>query len=89
MSGQELVHVELRTGAYADSVSLLQVSRAVQGVDGVATAQVAMATTLNVEVLTHDGSTIELKDAEEDVFRAAEELGIDLSRREPSSVEEV
>ena len=32
---------------------------------------------------------IEMKDAEEDVFRAAEELGIDLSRREPSSVEEV
>jgi DNA-directed RNA polymerase subunit beta len=30
-----------------------------------------------------------MKDAEEDVFRAAEELGIDLSRREPSSVEEV
>ena len=44
---------------------------------------------LNVEVLSQDGSTIELKDAEEDVFRAAEELGIDLSRREPSSVEEV
>ncbi len=55
MSGQELVHVELRPGAYADSVSLLQVSRAVQGVDGVATAQVAMATTLNVEVLTQMG----------------------------------
>ena len=34
-------------------------------------------------------SAIQLKDAEEDVFRAAEELGIDLSRREPSSVEEV
>ncbi|GAA5135032.1 DNA-directed RNA polymerase subunit beta [Alloalcanivorax gelatiniphagus] len=44
---------------------------------------------LNVEVLSQDGSTISLKDAEEDVFRAAEELGIDLSRREPSSVEEV
>jgi DNA-directed RNA polymerase subunit beta len=44
---------------------------------------------LNVEVLSQDGSQIELKDAEEDVFRAAEELGIDLSRREPSSVEEV
>ena len=44
---------------------------------------------LNVEVLSQDGSAIELKDAEEDVFRAAEELGIDLSRREPSSVEEV
>ncbi|WP_299049876.1 DNA-directed RNA polymerase subunit beta [uncultured Nocardioides sp.] len=44
---------------------------------------------LNVEVLSQDGSRIELRDAEEDVFRAAEELGIDLSRREPSSVEEV
>ncbi|GEB12147.1 DNA-directed RNA polymerase subunit beta [Pimelobacter simplex] len=44
---------------------------------------------LNVEVLSQDGSAIQLKDAEEDVFRAAEELGIDLSRREPSSVEEV
>jgi DNA-directed RNA polymerase subunit beta len=44
---------------------------------------------LNVEVLSSDGQAIEMHDAEEDVFRAAEELGIDLSRREPSSVEEV
>ena len=44
---------------------------------------------LNVEVLASDGQTIEMKDSDEDVFRAAEELGIDLSRREPSSVEEV
>ena len=44
---------------------------------------------LNVEVLSSDGSSIELRDSDEDVFRAAEELGIDLSRREPSSVEEV
>jgi DNA-directed RNA polymerase subunit beta len=44
---------------------------------------------LNVEVLSSDGSAIEMRDTEEDVFRAAEELGIDLSRREPSSVEEV
>ncbi|HEY8305457.1 MAG TPA: DNA-directed RNA polymerase subunit beta [Lapillicoccus sp.] len=44
---------------------------------------------LNVEVLSTDGQTIEMKEADEDVFRAAEELGIDLSRREPSSVEEV
>jgi FdrA protein len=48
-------HVELRRGAYADSVTLLQVSRAVQGVEGVAAAQVAMATALNVEVLTEMG----------------------------------
>ncbi len=44
---------------------------------------------LNVEVLSSDGTTIEMKESDEEVFRAAEELGIDLSRREPSSVEEV
>jgi DNA-directed RNA polymerase subunit beta len=44
---------------------------------------------LNVEVLSSDGMQIEMRDTDEDVFRAAEELGIDLSRREPSSVEEV
>ncbi len=44
---------------------------------------------LNVEVLNSEGNRIEMREAEEDVFRAAEELGIDLSRREPSSVEEV
>jgi FdrA protein len=48
-------HVEIRKGAYADSVTLLQVSRTVQGVDGVVAAQVAMATALNVEVLTEMG----------------------------------
>jgi DNA-directed RNA polymerase subunit beta len=43
---------------------------------------------LNVEVLSSDGTPIEMKDAEDDHFRAAEELGIDLSpRAEP--VEEV
>ena len=44
---------------------------------------------LNVEVLSSDGTAIDLRDSEQEVFRAAEELGIDLSRREPSSVEEV
>jgi len=48
-------HVELRGGAYADSVTLLQVSRSVQGLPGVVTAQVAMATPLNVEVLAEMG----------------------------------
>ncbi|NMH97831.1 FdrA family protein [Pseudonocardia acidicola] len=48
-------HVELRPGAYADSVTLLQVSRTVQGLDGVVAAQVAMATALNVEVLAEMG----------------------------------
>jgi FdrA protein len=51
-------HVELRTGAYADSVTLLQVSRQVQELTGVATAQVAMATPLNVEVLERMGFAV-------------------------------
>ncbi|WP_426244916.1 FdrA family protein [Nocardioides sp. LHG3406-4] len=48
-------HVELRPGAYADSVALLQVSRTLQQLPGVAAAQVAMATPLNVDVLTQMG----------------------------------
>ena len=45
---------------------------------------------LNVEVLSSDGVAVEMRDSDDDVYRAAEELGIDLSRRfEPSSVEEV
>ena len=44
---------------------------------------------LNVEVLSSDGQSIEMRDTDDDVFRAAEELGIDLSRREPSSVDEL
>jgi DNA-directed RNA polymerase subunit beta len=44
---------------------------------------------LNVEVLSSDGQMIEMRDTDDDVFRAAEELGIDLSRREPSSVDEL
>ena len=51
-------HVEIRTGAFADSVTLLQVSRAVQGLPGVAAAQVAMATALNLEVLAGMGFDI-------------------------------
>jgi FdrA protein len=51
-------HVELRSGAYADSVALLQVSREVAAVPGVSAAQVAMATDLNVEVLAGMGFTV-------------------------------
>jgi DNA-directed RNA polymerase subunit beta len=37
---------------------------------------------LNVEVLQADGTEIEMRELDEDVFRAAEELGIDISRPE-------
>jgi DNA-directed RNA polymerase subunit beta len=43
---------------------------------------------LNVEVLAHTGEEIEMRELDEDVFRAAEELGIDLSRPERGSDEE-
>ncbi|WP_372729389.1 DNA-directed RNA polymerase subunit beta [Nocardioides sp.] len=43
---------------------------------------------LNVEVLSQDGTAIEMRDAEEDVFRAAEELGIDISRPERGTDED-
>lgn len=51
-------HVEIRRGAYADSVALLQVSRGVQGAPGVEAAQVAMATALNLEVLAGMGFAV-------------------------------
>ena len=40
------------------------------------------ALSLNVEVLGTSGEQIELRDSEDDAFRAAESLGIDLSRPE-------
>ena len=43
---------------------------------------------LNVEVLAKTGVEIEMRELDEDVFRAAEELGIDLSRPERGSDEE-
>jgi FdrA protein len=45
------VSVEVRRGAYHDSVTLMQVSRAVTGVDGVQAAMVAMATELNLDLI--------------------------------------
>ena len=43
---------------------------------------------LNVEVLAEDGAEIEMRELDEDVFRTAEELGIDISRPERGSDEE-
>jgi FdrA protein len=42
--------VQVRRGAYVDSVTLMQVSRRVGALDGVASALVAMATDLNLEL---------------------------------------
>jgi FdrA protein len=53
------LHVEVRSGAYADSVTLLQVSRQAQQLPGVLAAQVAMATPLNLDVLAGMGLPVE------------------------------
>ena len=42
--------VQLRSGVYADSVRLMQVSREVAGQPGVSAVLVAMATPLNLEL---------------------------------------
>ncbi len=43
---------------------------------------------LNVEVLSMEGDEIEMRELDEDIFRTAEELGIDLQRPERGSDEE-
>lgn len=43
---------------------------------------------LNVEVLSADGISLDMDDSD-DEFKVAEELGIDLSRQEPNSIEEI
>jgi DNA-directed RNA polymerase subunit beta len=43
---------------------------------------------INVEVLTEDGQEIEMRDLDDEVFRAAEELGIDISRPERGTDED-
>ncbi|MCC4266837.1 MAG: DNA-directed RNA polymerase subunit beta [Microbacterium sp.] len=45
---------------------------------------------LNVEVLSADGTAVNLRDTDDDAFRAAEELGINISSRfESSSIDEI
>lgn len=47
--------VEVRSGSYHDSVTLMQVTRAAAGVPGVLAAQVAMGTELNLDLLAGMG----------------------------------
>jgi len=45
---------------------------------------------LNVEVLSADGTAVSLRDTDDEVFRAAEELGINISTRfENSSIDDI
>jgi FdrA protein len=73
----ERQRVELRRGAYHDSVTLLQVSRVVAGVEGVLAAQVAMATELNVEVLTGMGFEVPAGAGPSDLVVAVRAVDVD------------
>jgi DNA-directed RNA polymerase subunit beta len=42
---------------------------------------------LDVEILSEDGGEIELKEEEEDIFKTAEELGLDLGTEEDLATE--
>jgi FdrA protein len=71
--------VELRRGAYHDSVTLLQVSRTLAGVDGVVAAQVAMGTELNLDVLREMGFDVPAEAGANDMvlaLRAADDEAI-------------
>lgn len=56
-------HLATRTGVYADSVSLMQVSQQVRDVDGVRAVLVAMGTQLNLDLLPDMGFAIDDLDA--------------------------
>ena len=75
--------VEVRRGAYYDSVSLMQVSKAVRGAAGVDAALVAMATDLNIELLAGMAFTIDEAVGPNDMFvaiRGENEAAIEAGR---------
>src|SRR4029453_483488 len=47
----EARHVEVRQGAYRDSVALMQASRTIAAAPGVSGAMIAMATELNLDLI--------------------------------------
>ena len=51
-------HVEVRTGRYYDSVTLMQASQAVAATPGLLAAQLAMATDLNLDVVRGMGFAV-------------------------------
>ena len=76
-------HVELRSGVYVDSVSLMQVSRRVAAAAGVDAAQVAMATELNLDVLRGMGFVVPADASPNDLvvaLRAVDDTGVESGR---------
>jgi len=75
--------VEVRRGAYYDSVSLMQVSKAVREAPGVSAGLVAMATDLNVDLLAAMAFTVAEAVGPNDLLvaiRAADDAAIEAGR---------
>jgi FdrA protein len=75
--------VEVRRGAYYDSVSLMQVSKAVREVPGISAALVAMATDLNTDLLAGMGFTVDEAVGPNDMlvaFRGEHQAAIEAGR---------
>src|SRR5690348_4278829 len=64
--------ISLRTGVYADSVRLMQVSRDIGARDGVTAVLVAMATPLNLELAATMGLTPDAEGSPEQLLVALE-----------------
>jgi len=72
--------VLLRRGLYADSVTLMQVSREVSQAAGVQAALIGMATRLNLELLVGMGFEVPAGDSPNELFiavRAADQAGVE------------
>ncbi|SEF49956.1 FdrA protein [Thermomonospora echinospora] len=76
--------VEVRSGAYRDSVTLMRVSRTLAERDGVTAAMVAMATELNLDLLTQQGFAVPAGAGPNDLvvaIRGVGEAAVDGARR--------
>jgi FdrA protein len=75
--------VEVRRGAYYDSVSLMQVSKAVREAPGISAALVAMATDLNTDLLSGMGFVVDEAVGPNDMlvaFRGEDQAAIEAGR---------
>ncbi len=79
--------VELRRGAYHDSVTLLQVSRTLAAVEGVHAAQVAMGTELNLDVLRTMGFDVPSSAGANDMVLALRAIDDDALARAREALE--
>ncbi len=80
-------HLDVRRGVYLDSVTLMQVSRDVAAEDGVRSALVAMATELNLDLLSGLGFTAPSGVAPSDLLVAVDAVGDEALERALATVE--